>query len=58
MPVEIDITITLIVRNSIIELKDGIWQSYSENSLINTAHFYFYPKHQDKNVVLLYQSSI
>jgi hypothetical protein len=47
-----------MVRNSIIELKDGIWQSFSENTLINSAHFYFYPKHKDKNLVLLYHSSI
>lgn len=28
MNIEVDITITLMMRNSIIELKDGIWQSY------------------------------
>lgn len=29
MEIEIDMTITLLTRNSVIELKDGIWQSYS-----------------------------
>lgn len=31
MDIEIDITLTLLVRDAIIELKDGLWQSYNEN---------------------------
>jgi hypothetical protein len=58
MPMEVDLTITLLTRNSVIELKDGIWQSYSENTIISSAHFYFYPKHLDKNVVIIYHSRI
>jgi len=57
MEIEIDITITLLTRNFVIELKDGIWQSYSESTVIKSAHFYFYPKHSDKNVVLIYRST-
>ena len=34
-----------MVKNSIIELKDGIWQSYAENTIATSSNFYFYPKH-------------
>lgn len=54
MEMEVDVTITLMMRYSIIELKDGIWQSYLEGTIAKDANFYFYPKHNDKNVVLLY----
>lgn len=56
MEVEVDITITLMMRYSIIELKDGIWQSYLEATVAKDAYFYFYPKHIDKNVVILYST--
>lgn len=35
------------MRDSIIELKDGIWQSYLENTIASSANFYFNPKHHD-----------
>jgi hypothetical protein len=56
MDVEIDLTITLMTRNSIIELKDGLWQSYLENTIASEAYFFFYPKHIDKNVVIIYST--
>lgn len=31
MEIEIDVAITLMSRNTILELKDGLWQSYSVN---------------------------
>lgn len=45
MQVEADVTITLLLSNSVIELKDGIWQTYDINEAAATAHFYFLPKH-------------
>jgi hypothetical protein len=33
MSVEIDVTITLMIKDSIIELKDGIWNSYKVNNI-------------------------
>jgi hypothetical protein len=33
MSVEIDVTITLMIKDSIIELKDGIWNSYKVNTI-------------------------
>lgn len=47
-----------MTRNAFIQLKDGIWQSYPESSMISFTRFYFYPKHIDKNVLILYHSSI
>jgi hypothetical protein len=44
------------MRYSIIELKDGLWQSYLEATIAKDAYFYFYPKHIDKNVVILYST--
>ncbi len=31
MDVEVDLTITLLTTDAIIELKDGIWQTYDIN---------------------------
>lgn len=58
MEVEVDITLTLMMRYSIIELKDGIWQSFLEGTIASDANFYFYPKHIDKNTVILYSTSM
>lgn len=33
MAVEIDLTVTLMIKDSIIELKDGIWNSYKINTI-------------------------
>jgi len=56
MNVELDVTVTLLIKDSIIELKDGIWNSYHINSIAKTSHFYFLPKHQNKSVTILYKS--
>lgn len=56
MDSEIDLTINLMVKNSIIELKDGIWQSYAENAIASSSSFYFYPKHENKSVEIMYRS--
>lgn len=45
-----------MVKNSIIELKDGIWQSYAENTIATSSNFYFYPKHENKSVEIMYRS--
>lgn len=57
MSVPVDIAITLLLSDSIIELKEGVWQSYSSNSVAETSHFYFLPKHKNKTLTLLYRSS-
>ena len=52
---EIDIAITLMTREGVIELHDGIWQSFQVNKLSKTSHFYFYPRSQDHDVSLFYK---
>ena len=57
MDVELDLTLTLMSKDAIIELKDGIWQNYQHNKVAATSHFYFLPKHQNKSVTIFYKSS-
>jgi hypothetical protein len=47
-----------MVRDSIIELKDGLWQSYSEYTIASSAYFYFYPKHYNKDVMIIYYNNL
>ena len=56
MEVEADITITLMVQDAVIELKDGIWQNYDVNEASSTAHFYFLPKHDKHSITIFYHS--
>lgn len=56
MDVEVDVTITLLTTDVIIELKDGIWQNYDINEAASTAHFYFLPKHEQHSVTIYYHS--
>lgn len=49
-----------MIQDAIIELKDGVWQYFSnndKNTIASSSHFYFLPKHQNKSVTLLYRSS-
>ena len=56
MEMEIDIALTLMSRHSVIELKDGVWQSFDLNSIAKTAHFYFYPRNMNDDISLLYKT--
>lgn len=58
MDVEVDLTLTLIVKDSVIELKDGLWQSYAINEIAQTAHFYFVPRNLKKSISIVYRSNI
>jgi hypothetical protein len=57
MSVEADVTITMMMEDAIIELKDGVWQNYNINHLSVTSHFYFIPTHQDHSATIFYKSS-
>jgi hypothetical protein len=50
MDIEIDIAITLMSHHTILETKDGIWQSFSTNAISKTAHFYFFPRNKKNDV--------
>lgn len=56
MDIEIDIAITLMSRNSIIELKDGVWQGFDLSTIAKTAHFFFYPQSRSEDISLLYKT--
>lgn len=58
MEVEADLTLTLLVEESVIELKDGIWQNYDINSASISAHFYFIPNHQNHSTTIFYKSTV
>jgi len=45
------------VENSVIEMKDGLWQSYPLNVITSSSHFYFFPRHADKSVNIVYRST-
>jgi hypothetical protein len=57
MDVEVDVTITLMVEEATVELKDGIWQSYAVNEAVVGSHFYFLPKHPNHSATIFYQPS-
>jgi len=46
------------MEESIIELKDGIWQSFDINTASITSHFYFIPNHPDHSATIFYKSTI
>lgn len=57
MDMQIDISTTLMAKHSVIEMKDGLWQTFALNSVAQSAHFYFYPHHEDKDINVIYKSS-
>ena len=56
MSFEIDLTITLLVKDSVIEIKDGIWQTYSTSSIAQSAHFFYLPKEKNSSISIMYKS--
>ncbi len=51
-------TITIMLENSIIELKDGIWQNYDLNEAASSTNFYFLPKHEKHSTTIFYHSTL
>lgn len=45
-----------MVKDSIIELKDGIWNSYQINTIAENTNFYFLPKNKNRSITILYKS--
>ena len=46
------------MEEAIIELKDGVWQSFDINVASITSHFYFIPNHPDHSTTIYYKSTI
>jgi hypothetical protein len=47
-----------LVKDSVIELKDGLWQTYAINTIATTSHFYFLPTTKNSSISILYKSSL
>ncbi len=58
MDVEADLTITLMITDAVIELKDGIWQNYDVNLASITSHFYYIPTHLNHSTTIFYKSTV
>jgi len=58
MDKDVEITLTLMVENAIVELKDGVWQDYDLNKALTSSHFYFLPKNQHHSTTIFYHSSL
>jgi hypothetical protein len=46
------------MEDSVIELKDGLWQNYNINLASISSHFYFIPNHQNHSTTIFYKSTI
>lgn len=57
MDIEVDIAITLMSMHSILEVKDGIWQSFPLNAIAKTAHFYFHPRNKDQDIGIMFKTT-
>ena len=58
MSFEIDVTLTLMVTDSVVELKDGICQTYSIGTVAKNAHFFYLPKTKNSTISIMYKSSL
>jgi hypothetical protein len=58
MDLEADITLTPIVKDAVVELKDGIWQNYNINLASITSHFYYIPTHKEHSTTIFYKSTV
>lgn len=56
MKIEVDFSLLLLMKNAVLELKDGLWLALPENLLTSTTNFYFYPRHEKENVFISYHS--
>ena len=57
MDIEVDIAITLMSQHTILEIKDGIWQSFPLNTVAKSAHFYFHPRDKDHDIGLMFKTT-
>ncbi len=48
----------MLVKDSVIELKDGLWQTYAINTIAKTSHFYFMPHTKNSSINIMYKSSL
>ena len=58
MKIELDLTLTLLVKDSVIEVKDGIWQTFKTGTIAETSHFFYLPKSENASISIMYRSSL
>lgn len=46
------------MKESVVELKDGIWETFAINTIAESTHFYFFPKLVNQSVSIMYKSDI
>ena len=46
-----------MTRQAIIQMHNGVWQSFSLNSIAKSAHFYFQPTDKDSDTAIFYKTS-
>lgn len=56
MSLQVDYAVILLTKNAVIQLKDGIWQNFPANQMVTSSSFYFYPRHNQHNLLLFYHS--
>jgi hypothetical protein len=54
---EVEIAMTLLTTDSVMELKDGLWQTFRLDHLLMRTHFYFTPTHESNPVKIFFKSS-
>ena len=57
MDYQIEINLVLMTKHSVIEMRDGLWQTFYHNAIAETSHFYFFPRYEENDINIIYKSS-
>lgn len=52
-----EVAMTLLTTDSVMELKDGVWQTFQLDDLLMKTHFYFSPTHDTNPVKIFFKST-
>ena len=54
---EVEVSMTLLTADSVMELKDGVWETFKVDDLLVNTHFYFVPLHANNPVKVFFKST-
>lgn len=54
---EVEVSMTLLTADSVMELKDGVWETFKVDDLLVNTHFYFVPLHANNPVKIFFKST-
>ncbi len=54
---EVEMAVTLMTQDSVMELKDGVWETFRVDELLVRTHFYFTPTHFSNPVKIFFKST-